>query len=192
MNVGIFIHDGVELLDFAGPGQVFASVQSEEKPAYEVFTIAANEQQVISQRFLQITPNYAFFNHPSIDILVLPGGDTHIPLADSNVLSAIEIIASRSKYVLSVCTGVFFLARLGLLNGLKATTHTKWIRVLQEDYPRIHVEEFSRYTDNGKLITTQGISAGIDGALYLVEKLNGSTEVDRVRKYLMYETGEAI
>lgn len=178
-NVAVFVHEGVQLLDFSGPSEVFTDA------GYNVYTVAATTDTVISQGFLKVKPNYSIRNCPTPDIVVLPGGATDIPLRDPKVIDWIKSSA-KSCIMLSVCTGALLLGEAGLLNGKTATTHYCCQDNLAK-YPNVHVVKGKRFVDNGQIITTEGISAGIDGSLYLVSRLNGKDVAQKTAHYMMYD-----
>lgn len=190
MNVAIFVHEGVQLLDFTGPSEVFSDVHIENGHAYNVYTVAPTEAEVTSQGFLKIKPNYSISNCPPPDIIILPGGNTGIPLRNRKVIDWIKTSGADAQYLLSVCTGALLLAEAGFLDNLQATTHYCCQDGLAKDYPKVDVVKGVRYIDNGKIITTEGISAGIDGALYLVSKINGKKIAEDVAHYMMYDWRE--
>jgi len=181
-KVAIFIHEGVQLLDFAGPGEVFAAAG----PGYKVFTVGPTKEPVLSDRFVTITPQYDITDCPQPDIIVFPGGDTGIPLGNEKVMRWIENTGKNAEYLLSVCTGVFLLAKAGYLEGKTATTHYCCQDGLASDYPQVNVVKGKRFIDNGSVITTEGISAGIDGSLYLISKISGKEHADKIARFLMY------
>ncbi|MGE0590046.1 MAG: DJ-1/PfpI family protein [Cyclobacteriaceae bacterium] len=181
-NVAIFVHEGVQLLDFAGPGEVFAAAGS----GYKVYTVASSKDLVLSDRFVSIKPQYTLEDCPKPDIIVFPGGATEIPLRDEKVIQWVKSAGKDSEYLLSVCTGVFLLAKGGFLDGKTATTHYCCQDGLANDYPKINVVKGKRFIDNGHIITTEGISAGIDGSLYLISKISGKEHADKIAKYIMY------
>jgi transcriptional regulator GlxA family with amidase domain len=188
-NVAVFVHEGVELLDFAGPGEVFAAAG---RGAFNVYTVAAAEGEIVSQRFLTIKPRYTFANCPKPDIIVLPGGNTRVPLADERVIQWIQKTSPEAEVVMSVCTGAFLLAKAGLLDGKEATTHWGSIEALRRAAPKTTVHADRRVVDNGKVVTCAGVSAGIDGALHVVERLLGQTTAKETARYMEYrwEAGE--
>ncbi|MHC5544241.1 DJ-1/PfpI family protein, partial [Singulisphaera rosea] len=153
-NVAIFLYDGVELLDFAGPGEVFAVAG--EGRAFNVFTVGAASGTVESQGFVAVTPQYTFADCPKVDVLVLPGGATRIPLADPSVVEWIRKTSGDAEVSLSVCTGAFLLAKAGLLDGLDATTHRSSLDALKAASPKTRVLEGRRFVDCGKVVTSAG------------------------------------
>jgi transcriptional regulator GlxA family with amidase domain len=183
-NVAIFIHEGVELLDFSGPGEVFAA--ADRRRAFNVYTVALTEEAILSQGFVTVKPQYTIANCPPPDIVVLPGGDTRIPLAEPKVIEWIKRASERTEIMLSVCTGAFLLAKAGLLDGREATTHWGSIDRLKQVAPRTTVQENRRFVDSGKVITSAGVSAGIDGALHVVDRLLGRSAAAETARYMEY------
>src|SRR5580698_2484110 len=177
-NVAILLFDEVEVLDFAGPFEVFAvtdSLRSHE--LFKVFTVGLVPGAIRARNGLKVIPDYNLDNCPEAQILVIPGGWGTRPLLGNPVL--LEWIRNRSRaaeVTMSVCTGSLLLAKAGLLDGLRVTTHHSAIDSLRELAPRSTVDPSERFHDNGSVLTSAGISAGIDCSLYLVGRLLG-TEV---------------
>jgi len=184
-KVAIFIHDGVELLDFSGPGEVFASTA--HRQAFEVYTVAASPDPILSQGFVTIKPQYTFANCPPSDIIILPGGRTDVPLGDAAVIKWIKDSSPKAEVVMSVCTGAFLLAKAGLLDGREATTHWSAIESLRQEAPKTTVRENRRFVDNGKVVTAAGVSAGIDMALHVVDRLLGREVAAQTAHYMEYK-----
>jgi putative intracellular protease/amidase/YHS domain-containing protein len=187
-NVAIFVHDGVELLDFAGPGEVFAAAGSGR--AFRVFTVAADAEAITSQGFLKVTPNYTFANCPKPDVIVLPGGATGQALKDARLVKWVKKASAGAEVTLSVCTGAFILAEAGLLDGKEATTHWGSIEALKKRYPKTRVRSDRRFVDNGKVVTAAGVSAGIDASLHVVERLLGKEAAKATARYMEYQRAE--
>lgn len=186
-NVAIFIHDRVELLDFAGPGEVFSSVRTSKGLAFNVYTVAVSTEPIVSQRFLTVIPQYTFENCPKPDIVVLPGGATRVALQNEATMSWIKRVASDADIMLSVCTGALLLAQNGLLDGLEATTHHGTISRLRQVATKTRVYDDRRFVDNGKIITAAGVSAGIDASLHVVERLLGRETAKATAYYMEYD-----
>jgi len=184
-NVAIFIHEGVELLDFAGPGEVFAAADSTR--AFNVYTVAASAEPIVSQGFVTIKPQYTFANCPPPDIVILPGGRTDVPLNNPSVIKWIQQTAQRAEVMMSVCTGAFLLGKAGLLDGREATTHWKSLEALKESAPKTTVRENRRFVDNGQVVTAAGVSAGIDASLHVVDKLLGREVAEKTARYMEYK-----
>ena len=185
-NVAIFIHDGVEILDFAGPGEVFAAARP-EGGAFKVFTVAPTRDPILSQGFVTIQPEYSIDDCPRPDIIVLPGGNTGPVANNPKVIEWVKSVAPGLDAAVSVCTGAFVLHRAGLLDGKKATTWHGAIEALRETATQTEVLENTRWVDNGKVVTTAGVSAGIDGALRVVEKFFGRETALATARYMEYD-----
>ncbi|HEX2947652.1 MAG TPA: DJ-1/PfpI family protein [Clostridia bacterium] len=187
-NVGILLFDDIELLDFAGPFEVF-SVTSElnNYELFNVFTVARNCEEKRSVNGLKNIPDYNFGNHPGIDILVIPGGvGSKTEMMKEDVLEWIYRNYSSSNITMSVCSGARFLGKLGLLDGLECTTHHEVMEHLKEIAPKAIINSTKRFTDNGRICTSAGISAGIDLSLHIVEKLYGIEVAGKTRAYMEY------
>ena len=183
-NVAIVVHEGVELLDFAGPGEVFAAAA--QGRAFNVYTVAETTKPITSQRFLKITPNYSIMDCPKPDILVIPGGQTNYLLRSPAMMAWVKKTAAEVDVLLTVCTGAFVAAELGLLDGKEATTHHSSVQGLANRYPKIKVRSDRRIVDNGKIVTVAGVSSGIDGSLHLVARLCGLETAKDTAKYMEY------
>jgi putative intracellular protease/amidase len=180
VNVGVVIHEGVELLDFAGPGEVF------KQAGFRVFTVAPSHEPITSMEFVKVIPEFAITDSPRIDILVIPGGNTNVLLNNSAVIEWIKKTSPGTKLTLTVCTGAFALAETGLLDGLKATTHYSALSGLRSSYPKVTVLDNERFVDNGKYVTTAGISAGIDGSLHVVARMLGDERAWTAARQMQY------
>ena len=167
VRVAVLLFDGAEIIDFAGPWEVFGQA------GFNVSTVAENSKPITAVFGQKVTPDYTFANCPAADVLLLPGGSQGKAADNPAVVKWVQQSAQNSKYVMSVCTGAFILAKAGLLDGLTATTHAGAIDRLAHVAPKTRVVSDQRYVDNGKIITTAGLSSGIDGALHLVSKLKG-------------------
>ncbi|MBD2703227.1 DJ-1/PfpI family protein [Spirosoma sp. BT702] len=181
-NVAIFIHDGVEILDFSGPSEVFASTQG-----FNVYTVSLSKEPITSQGFIKIIPNYSLADCPKPDIVVLPGGQTGPFLKNETLINWIKSCAQEAEIMLSVCTGAGLLAKAGLLDGKQATTFHNYIEPLQKATPNAKILRDTRFVDNGQIITTAGVSAGIDGALHVVAKLKGLDVATKTARYMEYD-----
>lgn len=179
-TVAFYLQDGVEVLDFAGPMEVFAYA------GYEVFTVSKEKKAIKSQGILTILPDYSIADAPKADILAFFGGNAQEAYKNPKVLEWIQE-QPDIQYHFSVCTGAFVLAEAGILDGQVATTFHNALEGLRENYPEVDVRNNVRFVDNGKVITTAGISAGIDGALHLVAKLQGINAAKRTAYYMEYD-----
>jgi transcriptional regulator GlxA family with amidase domain len=194
-TVGIFIFDDVEVLDFAGPFEVFSrartvpgsdSRRSDDSAPFEVFTVARSHEPVTAIGGLRVIPAFAWTDAPPIDVLVVPGGfGTRPLLKDQPALDWIQSAAARASQVTSVCTGALLLAQTGLLQGKRATTHWAGLDLLGSIDPTIQVERDVRVVHDG-VFTSAGVSAGIDMAFAVVEALCGKAVADETAHYIEY------
>jgi transcriptional regulator GlxA family with amidase domain len=185
-NVAIFVFQGMELLDFAGPGEVFQAAG----PKFKVYSVAESTEPIVSQGFVKIVPEYSIQDCPKPDLLVIPGGATSAPLKNPDVIAWVKRVSEGSELTMSVCTGAFILAKAGLLDGQEATTHWFHLTRLAKSAPNIRVRSNVRFVDTGKIVTTAGVSAGIDGALHVVDRLLGHKAAARIAKGMEYEWDE--
>ena len=196
-TVGILIFDEVEVLDFCGPFEVFSvsrpeGVKDDEARLFQVFTVAEEDKTVRCRGGLLVEPHYIIENVPPLDIVVIPGGQgTRRERHNQNLLGWIEAQNKQTELTLSVCTGAFLLAERGLLDGKKATTHWGSIGFMRETYPRVELLEEVRYVDEGRIVTSAGISAGIDMSLHVVEKLHGQEVAAWTARRMEYEWSRA-
>jgi transcriptional regulator GlxA family with amidase domain len=181
-NVAILVFQGMELLDFAGPGEVFAAAG----PRFKVYTVAASTEPIVSQGFVKIVPEYSIQDCPKPDLLVIPGGATTTTVQNPDVIAWVKRVSDENELTMSVCTGAYILAKAGLLDGREATTHWFHLARLGKSGPNIQVRSNVRFVDTGKILTTAGVSAGIDGSLHVVERLLGHEAAARVAKGMEY------
>lgn len=188
-TVGIFIFDEVEVLDFCGPFEVFSIAgRPQGRELFEVHTVAENPGAVSTRGGMSVNPHYSFASAPDFDILLIPGGYGTRPLLENAaVLEWIEARSHGVELLLSVCTGSLLLAKLRLLDGLAATTHHAAIDLLRELAPDTRIDPSERFIDNGKVIVSAGISAGIDMSLYVVARLHGIDEAVSTAQYMEYD-----
>lgn len=195
-KVGIPIFDDVEVLDFCGPFEVFGVTGVRDGPApFEVFTVA--ERDVVRARNgLSIKPHHTLKTCPQPDILVIPGGGgyhpngtpfgTRLELDNEILLNWIARMSENAKIVFSVCTGALLLAKLGMLENQKATTHHLAFDTLAGLEPSATVLR-QRVVDNGKVILSGGISAGIDASFHIVSRLLGEDAAKETARYMEYD-----
>jgi putative intracellular protease/amidase len=180
-TVAILLFNSAEIIDFAGPWEVFGG------SGYRVFTVAEKPEPITAVYGQKVTADYTFENCPKADVLLVPGGGVGNEVNNPKLISWVQENAKRSTQVMSVCTGAFILAKAGLLDGLTATTVSGGIDGLAKAGNNIKVVYDKRYVDNGKIITTAGLSSGIDGALYLVSKMRGKVTAQQVALGIEYD-----
>ena len=189
MNVGIYIYENAEVLDFSGPFEVFSTANrfSEPKNIFNVSLVAEEENPVNARGAYKVLPHYCFNNAPEIDVLIVVGGIHTEEPQKLQVINWVSKTAKNAEIVASVCTGAFILAKTGLLSNLKVTTHWEDIDDLKKSFPDLTIVESQRWVDQGKYITSGGISAGIDMSLHLVSKLTNMELAEKTARQMEYD-----
>lgn len=193
-EVGIYLYPQAEVLDFAGPYEVFTTasrVFRRDNPGppepFRVFTVAQSAAPVKARAGLVVLPDFTFDTHPPIDVLVVAGGVVREQLVADAVCTWIARTAAQATITASVCTGAFLLARAGVLDNLTATTHWEDVGEMQTLFPAVNVVEGPRWIDEGPVVTSAGISAGIDMSLHLVERLAGRDLAQRTARQMDFD-----
>jgi transcriptional regulator GlxA family with amidase domain len=197
-NVGVLLFDGVALLDVAGPFEVlararlepgFESRRTEEGALFEVFTVAKTTEPITATGGIVLVPRHSFADAPPIDLLLVPGGfGTRPLLQDAETVEWIRRAAASARRTASVCTGALLLARAGLLDGRRATTHWGAFGLLSSLAKDVTVDRDARFVDDG-VMTSAGVASGVDLALHIVETLFGRAVADETARYLEYRRG---
>lgn len=187
-HFGIFLFDEMELMDFAGPYEVFTAVNlALEEMLCNVYTISETGSTIKTINGLQVLPDFSIDNSPQPDILIIPGGNGTRQLVNNvSIIQWIKNSAEKSEIVFSVCSGARLLAKAGLLDGKEFTTHHLVYEDVAQLAPSAKLKKEKRFTDNGKVMTAGGITAGIDLSLYIVEKLFGQSTAKKVQVYMEY------
>ncbi len=197
-NLAIFIFDDVEVLDFAGPFEVFSVCgrQAGGTSHFNVYTVA-EKSTITARNNLIVTPNFLLGNCPKPDIFLIPGGGgynidgtpfgSRKEMDNAVLLKWIRDQNTTAELVLSVCTGSLILAKAGLLKGLSATTHYAAVEQMQKIAPDTKLLPDERWVDNGRIILSAGVSAGIDMSLYVISKLFGRKQADETARYMQYD-----
>ena len=187
-NVAIVIFDQIEVLDLAGPYEVFSIVTELTYPhSFNVYMVGESLEPVTARNGFQVLPHYTFLQCPKPDILIVPGGPgTRVEENNSEMIKWLLDKAKPAELVLSICTGARILAKAGLLDGLHATTHWGSIEELRQMSPTTKVLDDRRFVDNGKIVTSAGVSAGIDMSLYIVAKLCGEKAASETAYFMEY------
>ncbi len=192
-TVGILIFDEVEVLDFCGPFEVFSVARPEgehgdDRRLFEAVTIAEEDRIVRCRGGLLVQPHHTTANHPPLDILVVPGGQgTRRERLNGRLLDWIAAQDRRVELTTSVCTGAFLLAERGLLDGRRATTHWASVEWMRGQYPAVTILADARVVDEGHVITSAGVSAGIDMALHVVARLHGQPAAAWTARRMEYD-----
>jgi putative intracellular protease/amidase len=185
-DVAILLFEGVQIIDYTGPYETFGHAWKSGGPAFRIYTVAEKRDPITTAMGMSVNPRYTFADAPKPDILILPGGGVPPHLDNPAVMAWVKASAKDAEVVLSVCNGAFFLAKAGLLDGLEATTFAGLIDELREAAPKARIVEDQRWVDNGKIVTTAGLSSGIDGSLHVIEKLLGRGYAQRAALGMEY------
>jgi len=187
-NVAILIFDDVEVLDFCGPFEVFSVTRRNDNPRpFRVFTVAESTGIITARNGLRVVPDFTLAEAPRPALLIVPGGQgTRREMHNAALLEWIAARAAESELVLSVCTGALLLAKARLLEGLSATTHHGALDLLRQTAPNTSVESARRLVDNGRVITSAGVAAGIDMSLHVVARLLGQDVAEETAHYMEY------
>jgi transcriptional regulator GlxA family with amidase domain len=193
LSVGILVFDAVEVLDFAGPYEVFTTasrVAGKRTPdagkLFEVACISRDGQPIQARAGLRVLPEHSFANHPPYDLLIVPGGVVDAAMACAQTLDWLARTATQAQITASVCTGVFLLAASGVLRSGEVTTHWEDVADLRAQFPALTVLDGPRWIDQGANVTSAGISAGIDMCLHLVARLAGRELAERTARQMDY------
>ncbi|MCI0699854.1 MAG: DJ-1/PfpI family protein [Planctomycetia bacterium] len=193
VTTGILIFPEVEVLDFCGPFEVFSvtrldpSKRREEPSPFDVFLVAELEHPVVTTGEMKVIPHHTFETCPPLDLLVVPGGwGTRREVENPRVIEWVAKQAKSAKLVTSVCTGSFVLGKAGLLAGKRATTHWASIERMRSAFPDVTVDDRQHWVEDGNILTSAGISAGIDLALVVVAKLLGEEVARTTAKHMEY------
>jgi transcriptional regulator GlxA family with amidase domain len=174
-TLAILLFDEVEVLDFCGPFEVFSVANHfTEEPAFKVVTVAEKSGPISTRGGMSVNPHHRFDDCPEPDMLLLPGGQgTRTEMHNARLIDWIKQKAPAADMVLTVCTGALLLGKAGLLDGLQATTHHRAIDLLRQTAPAAIIQPDRRFVDNGRVICSAGIAAGIDMSLHVVGRLLG-------------------
>ncbi|MEU8969338.1 DJ-1/PfpI family protein [Streptomyces monashensis] len=184
---GILIFDGAEELDFAGPWEVFTASSMLRDHADTVLLIAEHPGAVRCNKGMRVLPDHTLDQHPALDVLLVPGGNgTRREVSNPVLIDWIRTTAAGAAWTTSVCTGALLLHEAGPARGRRVATHHQFEDTLQARGD-ITVVRDARYVVDDNLVTSQGVSAGIDMALWLVGRLHGRDHARAVRRYIQYE-----
>ena len=180
-RAAILIYDGVQIIDFTGPYEVLG------QGGFDVFTVAETKATVTTSIGMKVVPEHTFSDAPKPDVLVIPGGNVDGPRKSAATLKWVKELSATAERTMSVCNGAFILASAGLLDGLRATTFYRMIDDLKTEAPKTRVVSDQRFVDNGRIITTAGLSSGIDGALHVLSEMLGKGRAQAVALNMEYD-----
>jgi transcriptional regulator GlxA family with amidase domain len=186
-SYGLLVFDGAEELDFAGPWEVFTASSMLRDDADQVVLIAEQPGPVRCGKGLRVLPDHTLADHPPLDVLLVPGGyGTRREVSNPVIIDWIRATAATVRWTTSVCTGALLLHEAGPARGRRVATHHAFEETL-EARGDVTVVRDARYVIDGQLVTSQGVSAGIDMALWLVGRIHGREHARAVRRYIQYE-----
>jgi transcriptional regulator GlxA family with amidase domain len=192
-RVGIVVFEDIDVLDFCGPFEVFAATRldearrREEPSPFEVWLVAEHHAPIVTAGGMCVIPHHSFAGCPRLDILVVPGGwGTRRELNNPAMLAWLSLRAPEVETLASVCTGAMLLGAAGLLDGRRATTHWRSLDWLRESFPAVTVVPDEHVVEDGHVITSAGIAAGIDLALKVVARYHGETIARATARHLEY------
>lgn len=181
LRVAVLVFDGVQDIDYGGPMEVFG------QSGATIFTVAAGRAPIHSVYGITITPDFDIDNAPEADVLIVPGGNVSAVTRNPKVMDWLRRRSGEVRTVLSVCTGAFIAGQAGLLDGATSTTIAGATGLLAKMFPKTQVVVDRRYTDDGHIVTTAGLSAGIDGALHVIERELGPQRAADIARGIEYE-----
>jgi transcriptional regulator GlxA family with amidase domain len=193
-TIGTYLYDEVEVLDFAGPFEVFLTASRLKlrdaptaPPPFEVALIADRPRTICARGGLRVEVAFGLSQHPPLDVLLIPGGVVTAEMERPALIEWIRRTAASAELTASVCTAAFLLAQAGLLNGQPATTHWEDLADLGAQFPEIQLRPGARWVEAGKIVTAAGISAGTDLSLHLVARLEGQELAERTARQMEYD-----
>jgi len=189
IKVGIFIFNEVEVLDFAGPFEVFSLAEKNNEKAFEVITIGETRKVISARNDLKVIPSNNFSDNINLDILIIPGGygAEEVEIKNKVTLNWILDQSRKVAVLASVCSGAFLLAACGILDGKNATTHWMNVQRLEKEYPKVNVLKNVKFVDEGDVLTSGGISAGIDMSFHIVKRILGINVAEFTAKKMEYD-----
>lgn len=193
MHIGIYVYPDAEVLDFAGPFEVFSTANrlAETGRGVGVSLIAEHLEPVTARGGFQVQPHASLNRHAPLAALIVPGGVHHAQLHKQHVMAWLQAQAQCTQIMASVCTGAFLLAQAGVIKHQRVTTHWEDIPDLRARFPRLDVVDQVRWVDEGSVITSAGISAGIDMSLHLLARLCGQHLARATARQMEYDWRQA-
>jgi transcriptional regulator GlxA family with amidase domain len=192
-RVGIVVFEEIEVLDFCGPFEVFGATRlnearrRQEPSPFEVLLVAENHAPIVTAGGMSVIPHHSFADCPRLDILVVPGGwGTRREINNPAMLAWLGLRAPEVETLTSVCTGAMLLGAAGLLDGRRATTHWRSLDWLRDSFPAVTVVHDEHVVEDGHVLTSAGISAGIDLALKVVARSCGETVARATARHMEY------
>ncbi|MBM3124249.1 MAG: DJ-1/PfpI family protein [Chloroflexi bacterium] len=193
MNIGIYLYDNAEVLDFSGPFEVFTTASrvyarehTSEDQLFKVYLIAVENRPIQARANFMVIPHHSIRDHPILDVLIIPGGVHAGELSNRAAMDWIFSVSQNSRLTTSVCTGAFLLAQAGVLIDHACTSHWEDIPDLRRMFPELKVEEGVPWVDQGRIITSAGISAGIEMSLHMITRLVNKGLAQNTARQMQY------
>jgi len=187
IKVAFMLGEGANVIDTAGPWEVFQDtvmmVDGQHRDAFELYTVGPSEDVLRMTGGLQVKPNYGIANAPQPNVIVVPAQKTTQETRDW-----LKSAAAGTDMTMSVCTGAFQLARVGLFDGLPATTHHEYFDAFHEEFPDVELRRGQRFVDNGRIASSGGLTSGIDLALHIVARYHGVEAAAATAAYMEYKS----
>ena len=180
--VAVVISEGVTVIDFAGPWEVFQDVMVGDGMPFQLFTVSDKIETITATAGLKLVPDYTFADVPACKVVVIPAQK-----GSESMREWLRKVSPATDVTMSVCTGAFQLAKAGLLNGKTATTHHEFLNSLEKDFPEVKVARGVRFVEGERISTAGGLSSGIDLALRVVERYFGRATAERTATYMEYQ-----
>lgn len=187
MNIGIYIYDNAEVLDFSGPYEVFSVANRFLEEKHNLFFISEKEEVIKARGEYKVLSDFIIETHPKLDVLIVVGGVHTEELEKQNVINWLTKQTKTCKLIASVCTGVFLLAKANIVTNHKVTTHWEDIEDLKNSFPSLDVKDDVRWVDEGNIVSSAGISAGIDMSLHLISKLYNEDLALKTAKQMQFD-----
>ncbi|GEM69243.1 hypothetical protein SMI01S_28490 [Sphingobacterium mizutaii NBRC 14946 = DSM 11724] len=192
INIGFLLFDGAVLQDFAGPMEVFSKAKSLSHGKYKTFSIGLENKIIkLDNEMLVVETEYILANAPKIDYLIIPGANMkkiEEILANSSLMEKFKkAMSGKNQNIISVCTAAYLLAKSDMLNNKKTTTHFFVAQDFKERFPKVNLITDVRFVEDGNIISSSGVTSGIDAALYLVEKLSGQKMRAMINRALQHD-----
>ncbi len=187
MNIGIYIYDDAEVLDFSGPFEVFSVANRFLEKKHNLFFVSQKDKIITARGNYKVLSDYTFENHPKIDVLIVVGGVHTGEMQKDEVISWIREQNKSVEIIASVCTGAFLLAKAKVLTNQEVTTYWEDIKDLKTLFPSLIVKENVRWVEQDKVVTSAGISAGIDMSLHLISKLYSFELAEKTAKQMQFD-----
>ncbi|WP_417328345.1 DJ-1/PfpI family protein [Halarcobacter sp.] len=187
MNIGIYIYDNAEVLDFSGPYEVFSVANRFLEEKHNLFFISEKEEIIKARGEYKVLSDFTIETHPKLDVLIVVGGVHTEELEKQNVINWLTKQTKTCKLIASICTGVFLLAKSNIVTNHKVTTHWEDIEDLKNSFPSLDVKDDVRWVDEGNIVSSAGISAGIDMSLHLISKLYNEDLALKTAKQMQFD-----